>query len=728
MGLVISMASNAPAMAGIHSAIVGGLFATFIRGSNLGINGPGNTLIPIVAGGVMMFGGGLEGYKICLAAFFFAGLIQVVFAVLKLGRFADVIPNSVIYGLLAAIGVIIMAKQLHFLIGVEPMSGKGPEYEITGFRTLDFLLELPHGIGKINIPAAVIGLSSLVLLFLHPRFNNKLIHFIPAPVWVLLVSIPLAFCFDLFHKHEFQFLDYHQMIKPSELLVHVPDNYFQSFLWPDFSMLYQGKFWLFTITIVLIGTVETLSSAKAVDKLDPFRRKTNMNKDLLAMGFSTSLVSLVGGLPIVTAVARSSVNANLGAKTKLSNFLHGAILLCFVLFLTPLLNRIPEACLAAILVYTGFKLTAPNVFFETRLKGREQLLIMIITYLSTLLLGLITGLLIGIGVTLIVQWYYSELPFKLFLKSSFKLRVNEIREKNHFFIKVRGVNNEMNILQLSKKLSTLKPGSEITIDFSNATLVGHTVLDYMNDFVQQEQDKFKAVEMVGLGLHQTTSTHPLSLHFINRHRKQKDHKRKKLSKRQILLKELAENYGWEFMPEFSWQLEYYNDFQFFRTRSIEFKHNVVLGRYNDLKTSWEVADITFDEGAMVYHERYHTTVQIIKLPIELPEFQVEREEFFDKVLQYAKYEDIDMKYYTGYSKKFLVKAKDNAMLDKFFDQDMIDFFNEENIYHLECAGDSLAVFKYVRLATPKEVESMIEYGHRLVQKLYEKNSNIKVVP
>ena len=203
-------------------------------------------------------------------------------------------------------------------------------------------------------------------------------------MWVLLLSIPFVFIFNFFDEHSIHFFGKEYSIGP-ELLIRIPENLLDSILYPDFSMIGTGAFWMTVMSITLVASVETLASARAVDKLDPYNRVTNLNKDLVSVGLSTMVSGALGGLPIITVIVRSTVNVQNNAKTKWSNLYHGLILILFILILAPVLQNVPLAALAAILVYTGFKLASPNSFYNSYDQGVEQLLFMVSTLIITLL-------------------------------------------------------------------------------------------------------------------------------------------------------------------------------------------------------------------------------------------------------------------------------------------------------------------------------------------------------
>ena len=407
LALGIAVASGVSPMAGVLSAIIGGVVTTFFRGGHLAINGPAAGLIAVILGGLVALDGNIN---YVLAAIVISGGIQVVLGFLKMGRFAKLLPSSVLHGILAAIGVIIFAKQAHYALGTTSSA------DTTIGAIVDIFRKLP----EVNPFVFLVAFIGLLVLVFYKKIKNKLIQAIPAPMWVLLLSIPVVFGFDFFTEHSISFLGNTYGVGPS-LLIDIPKNPLDSIMHPDFGMIATLPFWLTVLSVTTIASVETLASARAVDKLDPHKRTTNLNKDLIGVGLSTMVSGALGGLPIITVIVRSTVNVNSNAKTKWSNFYHGIFLILFVLILAPVLRSIPLAALAAILVHTGFKLASPKVFKHAYDQGVEQLLFLSSTLIITLFTDLLYGIVGGILVTLLLHMLLAKVGFLPFLERSTNL-------------------------------------------------------------------------------------------------------------------------------------------------------------------------------------------------------------------------------------------------------------------------------------------------------------------
>lgn len=699
LALGIAIASGVPPMSGVIAAIIGGLVTTFVRGSYIAINGPAAGLIVVVLSAMES----LKDFRYVLAAIVCSGALQVIFGLLKLGKLGDVFPSSVIHGMLAAIGVIIFGKQIHVAMGTHPEA----------HNYLEVLLVIPQSVLQMNPFIAAISVISLLILVNHHKVKNKLIRFIPAPMWVMAMAIPLVFAFDLIHNHMAKFWDHNYHLGP-EHLIQMPGSIWESLIFPDFAMIAEPSFWLAVISITLVASIETLLSTAAIDKIDPFKRKTDLNKDLVGVGLSTVISGLIGGLPIITVIVRSSVNINHGGKTRWANFFHGLILVGFVLFFTRFLGLIPLAALAAILVYTGFKLSSPKVFKDTYRKGFEQFLILIGTLGFTLKYGLLKGIFAGVILTLVIHLIKSRMPIIVFFKSLKKPIIQTFPEhKSQIHLKVSGLINFFNLLPLTKELDKLPREKSIDLDLSNTHLVDLTVMEYLDNYREKYRLEGGAFDIIGLDLHQSSSSHP---HAMRVHIPPNEIY--SLTRRQKDLRNLCETHQWLFEPQLRWgNSQDFDQFQFFQSRPIEYRNNIIQGVYKNLDLHWLSCDITCDEGALLATEVYRTTVQIIFLKQRLPIFTLEREEFFDKVLEITGYEELNAKTYTDFSKKFVLKGLDENDIRAFFTRKMITFFENHEIYHLESSGNALFVFKYLRLASPGNLLKMVNFSENLLQML-----------
>lgn len=499
LSLGIAMASGVPPMAGIISAVVGGVLVSRINGGHVTINGPAAGLIVVILGAVEALGEGdpMAGYRRMLAAVVVAGVILFLLGRLKAGRFGDFFPSSAVHGMLAAIGIIILSKQVHVALGVKP----------AGSEPLELLAEIPHSLAQLNPEVAIIGLISLAIMITLPLIRNKYIRMIPAPMVVVLLGMAMGHYFDLEHEHKYLFLDGHEYSIGPKFLVTLPENVLDGLTLPDFSRALTLPFLAAVVSITLVQGIETLLSAKAVDKLDPWKRQSDLDRDLGAVGLGSAVSGLLGGLPMITEIVRSSANVNNGARTGWANFFHGVFLLTFVAALPTLIHSIPLAALAAILMYTGYRLASPQHFKHTLHIGVEQLSI----FLTTLIVTLATDLIIGVfsGILLKVLMHLTRgASLRTLFRPVLHLRYDPMSDR--FVLEVHQAAIFSNFLAVKKKLDSIPRGKDVLVDFDKASLVDHTVMEHLNTYRDRYEREGGTMSFSEMGHLIPRSQHPLA--------------------------------------------------------------------------------------------------------------------------------------------------------------------------------------------------------------------------
>ena len=487
--LGISVASGFPASAGIITAIVGGIAVSQISGSFLTINGPAAGLIVVILSAVHVLGEGdlIAGYRFTLAAIVVASVLQILMGVFKMGQLSSFIPTSVVHGMLAAIGIIIITTQVHVMLGVT--------LETTN-NLLPTLAEIPHSLLNIKLDIALISFLSLLILIIWPLVGSK----IPAPLVVVFVGIVFAWHFGLAKE---------STINASNYLITIPDKFLEEFYFPDFSKIFTAVFWEAVLSISLVGSLESLLSTTAIDKLDPFKRHSDLDRDLTAIGVGNLVAGLLGGLPMIAEIVRSSANINNGAKTAWANFFHGLILFLFVVFFSGFIQSIPLGSLAAILVYTGYHLASPKTFARANEIGKEQLLLFLVTIIGILATDLLIGVFIGVIAKLIIN-----LVRGVWLKNLFKIHFTiKQPDSNTIIIKLVGSALFTNFLPLKKALSQLDPGKKLIFDFSDGYLIDHTVMEFINDFKLRYEADDGHCQEVGCAM-ETFSNHSLAARLM----------------------------------------------------------------------------------------------------------------------------------------------------------------------------------------------------------------------
>ena len=705
LSLAIAIACNIPPIAGLITAVIGGVVTTFFRGSALAINGPAAGLIGVVLSAVIAMDDGcgpVQAYRYVLAAIIIAGALQVVIGLFKMGRIADVFPNTVIKGILASIGIIIFAKQMHVAMGTSSDAN----------NTVGILQDILYKIPEMDPYVALISGIGIILLLFHSRISYKVFHFVPAPVWALAVAIPIVVLYNYLESNQIMIFG-EAFQAPNDYLIHVDENWWKHWVFPDFSRANTFTFWAAVIGINLIGSVITLAGAKAVDQLDPYKRKTDLNKDLIGVGISSMVSGAIGGLPIITVIVRSTVNVHNHAKTRWSNFYHGLIILIFLFCLIPVLKMFPKAALAAVLVITGVKLASPRVFKEVYKQGLEQMIFLLSTIVITLYRDPLIGLLGGMCITLVSHLLISRMPITQFIQMIINSGTTMKENSEGFYtLKVRGVANFLSILRLSGLLETVPAGATLQVDLSKTRLVDLTFQEKLHDFRRIHRLTGGKVQIIGLNQHVASSNHKVALRSLILPNYQKS------SPRQQRMKRIAADYGWLFTREEQVESSELLEFEFFRSRPLEKKSNVIAGEFKDLGVEWEISDIVFDEGAMLSKEVYKTTVQLIHLPNEIPDFVLEQEGIFDKLFDNIPFmnthKDIDFEEHPDFSKKLRLTGEDEQAIRSMFTSNLISFLESEEIYHIESNGNALIIFKSLRISNTGEIKNMVRFSEDLV--------------
>jgi MFS superfamily sulfate permease-like transporter len=510
--LGIAVASGFPPIAGIFTAVIGALLTPFISNSELTIKGPAAGLIVIVLGGMQAFGytagrdqaADMHAYQMTLAIGVASGVMQVLFGLLRAGVLGDFFPTAVVHGMLAAIGVIIVLKQVPVAVGQKAAA-----------EPLEILRELPETIAHLNPAIACIGGLSLLVLFVWPLLRSRLglrwLKGIPGQLVVLVVAVPLGMLLGLGQDHTYEFAGQSYPLGPS-FLVSVPRNLQAAVTLPDFSVFTspstRAAAVLWVVMFSLVGNLESLLSAKAIDMVDPWRRKTKLNRDLVAVGLANVAAASIGGLPMISEIVRSKANIDNGARTRFADFWHGLCLLAFVALLPGLVCTIPLAALAAMLVYTGCRLASPSEFISIYKIGREQLVIFASTLVGVLATDLLAGVVIGIVVKFVIH-LLNGLPVQTMFKPFLEVIV---LDESTVQIDARGSAVFSNWIPFRRQICQLgiEQQHNIIVNLEGTKLVDHSVMEGLHELQADFERAGLALEVIGLGEHHALSAHPFA--------------------------------------------------------------------------------------------------------------------------------------------------------------------------------------------------------------------------
>lgn len=459
--LGIALASGAPLFSGILTGIIGSFVVATISGSQLSVSGPAAGLTVIVLGAIAHLG----SFQTFLLAVALAGVFQLVLGLIKAGTIGNYFPSSVIEGMLAAIGLILILKQLPHAFGVDSdFLGDEGFFQSDSENTFSAIVSaLKH----ISVGALVISILSIAILLIWPKF--KKLSIVPAPLLVVAMGILGTLLFS----HTEMPLRANQMV--SIPVVNGFTEFIGLFNTPNFSAITNKDVWTVAITIAVVASLETLLSIEAVDKIDPIKRVSPTNRELIAQGCGNIVSGLIGGLPMTSVIVRSSANVNAGGRTKMAAIFHGVWLLLSLLFIPKLINMIPLACLAAILLVTGYKLARLSLFKHMYSKGWDQFIPFVVTIIAVLF----TDLLKGVAVGMLVSVFYL---LRTNMRNPFFYKITEEGDRKHIRIKLAEEVSFLNKAAIQVMLTSIPPETNVVIDGSNSRFIDQDVLETIFNF------------------------------------------------------------------------------------------------------------------------------------------------------------------------------------------------------------------------------------------------------
>ncbi len=474
--LGIALASGAPPFAGVIAGIVGGLVVAVVSGSQLSVSGPAAGLTVIVAVAVEKF-----GFDGLLYAVMISGLIQIAMGYLRAGVIGAYFPAAVIKGMLAAIGLILIMKQLPHAVGFDADADSDLSFlEDDSHTTLSFLFS---SLNSISFGAAIVASCSiLIMLFWETSWvkKNRFLSLVPGALVAVLFGISYNFLTQIYYP-ALGIAEQHLVTLPE---LSGPLDFARQIHFPDFSHIFDPHIYVTAATLALVGSLETLLSLEAVDKLDPLKRTAPTNQELIAQGLGNFTSGLIGGLPITAVIVRSSANIDAGAHTKLAAVVHGLLLMISVMFCSALLNKIPLACLAAVLLLTGYKLAKPKIFMEQYSRGFNQFAPFAVTIAAILLTDLLKGMAIGMAVGLFFV-----------LRANYHSAFTLTQDGSNILLRFQKDVSFLNKAPLRNFLEKIGDGTFLLIDGTRATFIDHDILETLADFIKAADERNIRVEL-----------------------------------------------------------------------------------------------------------------------------------------------------------------------------------------------------------------------------------------
>ena len=462
--LGIAVASGLNEFSGIIGGIVGGIVVGIISGSNLSVSGPAAGLTAIVAGAVLK----LPAVEAFFLAVVIAGVFQILMGIFKLGIIGDYIPNSVIKGMLAAIGIILILKQLPHLVGYDKnFEGDETFIQLSGENTFSAVINSLNHVTPLAVFIGIIGIAILILYETKLIKSKKIFQLLSGPLVVVIVGIAIHYFLR----------DIPSVLANKQAdLVNIPianstKEFISFFHLPNWSFITNKDVWITAVTLALVASLETLLGLEAVDKLDPVQRFSPPNRELVAQGCGNIVSGMLGGLPLTSVIVRSSANVNAGAKTKMSAIFHGILIFGCVAFLPEILNLIPKAALAAILIFTGYKLTKVSIFKDYYKKGWDQFMPFVITILAIVVTDLLKGVLIGIAIGIF-----------FIIRSNFRSAIFTIIDNNNHLIRLRKDVSFFSKPRLKLIFENIPENASVIIDLTKAEFIDKDIIDTINEF------------------------------------------------------------------------------------------------------------------------------------------------------------------------------------------------------------------------------------------------------
>lgn len=479
--LGIALASGAPLFAGLVTGIVGGTVVAWASGSQLSVSGPAAGLTVIVLTAIQKLG----SFEAFLLAVTLAGVLQLALGVLRAGVIGAYFPVSVIKGMLAAIGLILIMKQLPHAVGYDA--------ELEGDETYmpldaeDTVIDLFKSFGAISPSATTVAVVAILIMLAWETSafkKNRILGLVPGPLIAVLWGVGYNILTSMYLP-EYRIVTEHLV---SLSAVAGLGDFVNHLTHPDFSQWRNPEIYITAITIAIVASLETLLSLEAVDKLDPLKRVAPTNRELRAQGIGNIISGLIGGLPMTAVIVRSAANVNAGGRTKMASFIHGLLLLLSVCMLTWALNLIPLAALAAILLLTGYKLAKPQQFVEMYRKGPNQL----IPFAMTILAILVTDLLKGIAIGMVIGLYFV-------IRANFHAAMSLTQDGRNYLLRLQKDVSFLNKALLRSYLQSIQPGSYVIIDASRSQFVDQDILEAIQDFVAASREQDIQVELRNFG-------------------------------------------------------------------------------------------------------------------------------------------------------------------------------------------------------------------------------------
>ncbi len=696
--LVSTYGSGFPVQAGLITVLVGSLVLGFLSGSPLSVRAPALSTAPLLFVAIHSLGSGyLEtGFRVVLAIILLCGILQILWGLLGLGNWLNTIPESITYGLVSSLGILLVIQQVYPLVGLEIPNG------VFTHQVMEFPLELIY---QMKIEFVLIGLLCLAALAIASYFQSRNAPLILTALLVVCLGAGMAWFMDVRNRFGHDIFLY-----PAEGIDHM-------FAWADLNRMRDWKAFELILSMALILSLESLLNTRSTEATDFYRRRSRSNWELISLGIGNFLCGLLGGLPMFTSQTQSAINVNGGAKTRWSGIFLGLFFGLGYMILVPWIIWVPQGCVAAILLHWIYRTYSPQLFSNILNIGWDQMVIFLGTLTSALFLGVLGGFGVGLLLSWLIYWILGT-PLKHLFRIQLKV-VNYPNQRSKVMVRSEALAS--NFLNLRKQLKTIPPQNHVYLDFTKCKLVEHSFLELIYHYPHVSPDNEMGLELQGLDEHISLSRHPLAT--------RRDKSGFRLAKytqestqyneRQLDVLAVASINNAKLKPHLNYDGGRLKGFRFAMGYDIKYRENKFFKKYRTNPeapaSQIEFSDILISRGTRLQEETHTLSVVLIsRLSLAIPVFNLGKENLLAKVWQTLGYEDIDFDEYPKFSEYYLLQGLNSLEIRGFFHAELIEFLEENQDFNVESYNNRILIHKNLTLMNRNEMEDAIDFAEKLL--------------
>lgn len=698
LALGLAMVAHAPFEAGIIAVVIGGLVVSNLGGSFVNISGPGVHSAAVWMMGAIILGKGdfTFGYDDMLAVSIVSGVAVAIVGVTRKAFWLDFLPVSVRRGIISLLGVWIVLNQLPPMLGASAFTS----YNSVGEMISTYPQLLAKAVAGANDYLITgLGLLALVFMIIYSSYQNRLIRTLPAPIWLFIGGIAAAFYLQVYEGDAF-LLNLDQQVD-------LPSIGIGWLTAPSFALWKTLDFWAVATGLFLVSWNESVLNLRSTDRLDTQHRRTDVNRELMALGVATILSSSIGGMNVTATVAQSSTNVQLKAVSRWSNTFNAVVVALLVILGGAFVEQLMIPVIAAMMLYIGYRMAAPAHMRTVAEIGWEAFVGYAVAFVIGWVYGIVYGLLLGVLVIFLLQVITSGKGGYIL---RFAFRPNSMlyqEEDGGYLLSIKHYANFMNLGRLRQKLDSVPSSAELIVDCSLAQFVDYNVqvqLEYYEEIFMRRGGRFEIVGLDDLPVrvhHDFASWMPFGSAPTDDN----------LSSRQEALQSWADEMEFQYNAGAVITGQPFYVFQYFRVRRIDSQRNRIKGKLNGL--NFVLADIDFHQGEFIARGSTHATIMALQLPFKVPQFVLDKERLLDKVASMAGFRDINFSDKPNFSSQFKLQGANEAAIRSFFTPELIDLLVDSPQYHIEGRGNQLLIFEKERLAGVNEMKDMVSFAEDL---------------